>query len=77
MTAFTTLLDEELQRTNDDYKSKRAGDMLMKMPQVTAVPSQTFHDWLKSKGKLGGQNKVPRLSNDRKIIEEIKNMIGL
>ncbi len=77
LTAFTTLLDEELQRTNDDYKSKRAGDMLMKMPQVTAVPSQTFHDWLKSKGKLGGQNKVPRLSNDRKIIEEIKNMIGL
>lgn len=77
LTAFTTLLDEELQRTNDDYKSKRAGDMLMKMPQVTAVPSQTFHDWLKSKGKLGGQNKVPRLSNDRKIIEEIKSMIGL
>lgn len=75
--AFTELLDRELQRTNDDYKGKRAGDMLMKMPQVIAVPTLTFHDWLKSKGKLGGQNKVPRLSNDRKIIEEIKGMIGL
>lgn len=74
---FTELLDRELQRTNDDYKGKRAGDMLMKMPQVIAVPTLTFHDWLKSKGKLGGQNKVPRLSNDRKIIEEIKGMIGL
>jgi hypothetical protein len=75
--AFTELLDLELQHTNDDYKGKRAGDMLMKMPQVIAVPNMTFHDWLKSKGKLGGQNKVPRLSNDRKIIEEIKGMIGL
>ncbi len=75
--AFTELLDRELQRTNDDYKGKRAGDMLMKMPQVIAVPTLTFHDWLKSKGKLGGQNKVPRLSNDRKIIEEIKGMIGI
>ena len=75
--AFTELLDRELQCTNDDYKGKRVGDMLMKMPQVIAVPTLTFHDWLKSKGKLGGQNKVPRLSNDRKIIEEIKGMIGL
>lgn len=75
--AFTELLDRELQRTNDDYKGKRAGDMLMKMPQVIAVPNMTFHDWLKSKGKLGGQNKVPRLCNDRKIIEEIKGTIGL
>lgn len=75
--AFTELLDLELQRTNDDYKGKRAGDMLMKMPQVIAVPNMTFHDWLKSKGKLGGQNKVPRLSNDRKIIEEIKGIVGL
>jgi len=44
---------------------------------VIAVHNMTFHEWLKSKGKLGGQNKVPRLSNDRKIIEEIKGMIGL
>jgi hypothetical protein len=75
--AFVSLLDTELQNTNDDYKSKRKGDMLMKMPKVTAVPALTFHEWLKSKGKLGGQNKVPRLSNDRKIIEEIKSMMGL
>jgi hypothetical protein len=51
--------------------------MLMKMPTVSAVPTNTFHNWLKSKGKLGGQNKVPRLCNDRKIIEEIKTMMQL
>jgi hypothetical protein len=75
--AFVALLDGELQKTNDDYKAKRTGDMLMKMPTVSAVPTNTFHNWLKSKGKLGGQNKVPRLCNDRKIIEEIKTMMQL
>jgi hypothetical protein len=77
LSAFVSLLDAELQKTNDDYKSKRRGDMLMKLPKVSAVPTHTFHEWLKSKGKLGGQNKVPRLSNDRKIIEEIKATMGL
>jgi hypothetical protein len=62
---------------NEDYKSKSQGNIVMKSPQIRVVPQNTFHAWLKSKGKLGGQNKVPRLSNDRKIIEEIKGMIGL
>lgn len=77
LNAFIHLLDKELQNTNDDYKSKRKADILMKLPKVTSVPTHTFHDWLKSKGKLGGQNKVPRLCNDRKIIEEIRSMMGL
>lgn len=77
LNAFVALLDRELQKTNDDYKAKRTGDMLMKIPKVSAVPTNTFHNWLKSKGKLGGQNKVPRLCNDRKIIEEIKTMMEL
>jgi hypothetical protein len=47
----------------------------MKMPKITAVPKGTFHDWLQLKGKLGGQNKVPRLSNNRIILEEILNLI--
>jgi len=62
---------------NDDYKAKRQGDIVMKLPKVISLPKNTFHDWLKSKGKLGGQNKVPRLSNDRKVIEEIKALLEL
>lgn len=75
--SFRSILDNALKDANDDYKSKRQGDIVMKSPKLVMVPQHTFHGWLKSKGKLGGQNKVPRLSNDRKIVEEIKQMIGL
>lgn len=74
---FTQCLDMALQSVNEDYKAKRAGDFVMKQPKVLALPELTFHKWLKSKGKLGGQNKVPRLSNDRKIIDEIKAILEL
>ena len=47
----------------------------MKIPKIIAVPKGTFHNWLQFKGKLGGQNKVPRLSNNRIILEEILNLI--
>jgi hypothetical protein len=43
----------------------------MKMPKIKAVPAGTFQQWLKQKGKLGGQHKVPRLCNDRKILDEV------
>jgi len=72
---FTKLLDEELKKVNSDYAGKRVGDLMMKLPKVRAVPEGTFEKWLGSKGKLGGQNKVPRLSNDRKILEEILTFI--
>jgi hypothetical protein len=74
---FEVLLDDALKSVNDDYKAKRQGNIVMKSPKIIVVPQNTFHAWLKSKGKLGGQNKVPRLSNDRKIIEEIKQLMGL
>jgi hypothetical protein len=56
---------------NSDYQSKRNGDILMKLPTVHFVPKGTFNLWLQKKGKLGGQNKVPRLSNTRLLLDEI------
>jgi hypothetical protein len=68
---FTRLLDEHLKSCNGDYAAKRQGDLAMKMPKIKAVPAGTFQQWLKQKGKLGGQHKVPRLCNDRKILDEV------
>ena len=68
---FERLLDENLQKINSDYEAKRYKDIALKNLVLHAVPPGTFHEWLKSKGKMGGQNKVPRLSNQRKLLEEI------
>ncbi|MFI5135009.1 MAG: GH3 auxin-responsive promoter family protein [Chitinophagales bacterium] len=68
---FTRVLDESLRRINSDYDAKRQHDLALELPIVHSLPSQTFYHWLKSKNKLGGQNKVPRLSNDRKYADEI------
>ncbi|MFZ4057248.1 MAG: GH3 auxin-responsive promoter family protein [Ferruginibacter sp.] len=73
--AFTTALDAALKNCNSDYEAKRHKDIALRMPIVQAVPVGTFKHWLKSKGKLGGQHKVPRLSNERTIIEEIKALM--
>ena len=74
MKAFTICLDENLQSLNSDYEAKRHKNIALGLPQITAVKKGCFHEWLKSKGKLGGQHKVPRLSNERKLIEELKNI---
>jgi hypothetical protein len=68
---FTTLLDKSLQAINSDYEAKRYKDIALRMPIVHQMPVGGFRQWLKDKGKLGGQHKVPRLCNDRKYIEEI------
>jgi GH3 auxin-responsive promoter len=68
---FTILLDKALQQLNSDYEAKRYRDIALRLPQVSLLPRGTFADWLRKKGKLGGQHKVPRLSNDRTLIEEI------
>ena len=65
-------LDNALKNLNGDYEAKRYKDIALSMPVVKAVPKNTFNNWLDSKGKLGGQHKVPRLSNDRTILEEIQ-----
>ena len=68
---FTIELDKALKNCNSDYEAKRYKDIALRMPIVRALPNGTFNEWLRSKGKLGGQHKVPRLSNERKILEEI------
>ncbi|MFT4681358.1 MAG: hypothetical protein ACI9FU_000271 [Granulosicoccus sp.] len=72
---FAFELDVALKRLNSDYESKRQSDLLLQLPVIKSVPPGTFQKWLKSKGKLGGQHKVPRLSNDRLVIQEILNCI--
>ncbi len=68
---FTELLDNALKSINSDYESKRYHDMTLTMPKVNVAKSGLFYTWLKEKGKLGGQHKVPRLSNSRDFIEEL------
>jgi hypothetical protein len=72
---FTHILDETLRQINSDYDAKRAHDLALVAPKVHSVAEGTFYKWLKKRGKLGGQNKVPRLSNSREYVEEILAMI--
>ena len=74
---FAELLDSTLKSINSDYEAKRYKDINLVKPIVRPVPKGTFHLWLKSKNKLGGQNKVPRLSNTREFIEELYPFAGL
>jgi hypothetical protein len=69
---FTNELDAALQQVNSDYEAKRHKDIALKKPLLHSIKKGIFDRWLKEKGKLGGQHKVPRLSNDRKFMEEIK-----
>jgi hypothetical protein len=68
---FTEILDDTLKSVNSDYETKRFKDLNLVMPVIRAVPSGTFNKWLKTKNKLGAQNKVPRLSNTREYIEDL------
>jgi hypothetical protein len=69
--AFTQELDAALKSINSDYEAKRYKSIALGMPLVHSLRKGTFTEWLQSKGKLGGQHKVPRLSNERKYLEEI------
>ena len=71
ITEFAGALDKELKKLNSDYEAKRYKDMTLGPPIIKILPDKTFYKWLKSKDKLGGQHKIPRLSNDRKILEDI------
>lgn len=71
---FTTILDRKLQEINSDYEAKRFHDITLQELEIVPAREGLFNDWLKSKGKLGGQHKVPRLSNSRKNIEEMLEM---
>ena len=71
LAAFAGALDDALKSINSDYEAKRHKDIALRMPVVISLPKGVFTKWLRSKGKLGGQHKVPRLSNERTVLEEI------
>jgi len=74
---FKNVLDETLKALNTDYKAKRAGDLALGPPLIRQLPPGTFYQWMKKRGRLGGQNKVPRLSNNRQYIEDILQMMSI
>jgi len=74
--AFTYDLDAEICKLNSDYEAKRRNNLTMVAPEIVPLEKGTFYEWLKLKGKLGGQNKVPRLSGKRDIAEEILLMMN-
>jgi hypothetical protein len=71
---FIYELDDALKSINSDYEAKRHKDIALSMPVMHVLEKGMFTTWLKSKGKLGGQHKVPRLSNDRRYVDEILSM---
>lgn len=73
---FAVALDRFLAACNADYADHRAGDYGMKAPLVHAVPAGTFASWMKSRGKFGGQNKVPRIINDRALLRDLGAFAG-
>ncbi len=74
---FTDLLDEALKSINSDYEAKRFRDLNLVRPVIRSAPKGTFYKWLASKNKLGGQNKVPRLSNSREYLEDLYMIMGV
>lgn len=71
---FAALLDQRLQAVNSDYEAKRFKDITLQQLEIVPARPGLFNDWLKSRGKLGGQNKVPRLSNSREYIDKLLEM---
>jgi len=74
MENFAKTLDFELRRLNSDYDAKRYKDLSLTAPEITIARENLFEDWLRSKGRIGGQNKIPRLENNRDIINQMLEM---
>ena len=72
---FTDLLDQTLREVNSDYDAKRFKDMALLRPLLHLAADGTFYHWMKNRGKLGGQHKVPRLANDRAYVDEILKLL--
>jgi len=70
---FTNLLDDRLKELNSDYEAKRMANLALGLPIIKVLDKGTFYKWMKENNKLGGQNKVPRLSNNRELVESILN----
>jgi len=72
---FCKILDDTLRDINSDYDAKRYKNMALNPPIVHIAPENTFYNWMKSRGKLGGQNKVPRLANNREYLDTLLQII--
>ncbi|MFA9388234.1 MAG: GH3 auxin-responsive promoter family protein [Prolixibacteraceae bacterium] len=72
---FTQILDKELQSLNSDYEAKRYKNMALTHLEVVNAPKDTFYKWMKKRGKVGGQNKIPRLANDREYLDSLLEII--
>jgi len=68
---FTDILDQKIQELNSDYEAKRHNNATLERPHVMAVAEGTFYQWMRERGKVGGQNKVPRLSNNCNYLDEL------
>ena len=73
---FTDILDQTLREVNSDYDAKRFKNIALQRPTIHVAPQGTFYTWLKNRGKLGGQHKVPRLANERKYVEQILDQMN-
>ncbi len=69
---FVEILDRTLREINSDYDAKRSYDLVLEPPKVLVAPKGTFYAWMRARGKLGGQHKVPRLSNNREFLDGVK-----
>ena len=74
---FARILDEALKSLNSDYEAKRYKEISLQPLEVIVAREGLFYDWLQSKGKLGGQHKIPRLSNSRTFLEELLTLQGI
>ena len=72
---FIEVLDLRLQELNSDYEAKRLNSVTLDMPKLTELPQGTFYKWMQYRGKLGGQNKVPRLANTREYVDQLKQLL--
>ncbi len=68
---FSVSLDNALKTLNSDYEAKRYKNLTLEMPHIVVAPKGTFYNWMKKRGKVGGQNKIPRLANDRRYLDEL------
>jgi hypothetical protein len=75
LSLFAYELDTALKNINSDYEAKRHKDIALRMPLIKSIRKGLFKEWLSLKGKLGGQHKVPRLSNDRNLLETLLSML--
>jgi len=77
LTEYAKLLDDNLKRLNSDYEAKRYKEISLQPLQIIVSREGVFYEWLKKRGKLGGQHKIPRLSNTRDMIEELISINGI